>query len=71
MSKDKIIELKVESTYMNKKTKNLYKVLSLDVVNTTNTDDGIMMVLYTDDTGILYVRELNEFIDKFSFSHKG
>lgn len=56
---------------MNKKTKNLYKVLSLDVVNTTNTDDGIMMVLYTDDTGILYVRELNEFIDKFSFSHKG
>ena len=42
----------------------------MDVINATNKDDGIVMVLYEgmkrDGNGVVkFVREYNEFINKF------
>ena len=46
------------------KTGNTYFMCDL-VTNTTNENDGQPMVLYYSMTGIRFVREVNEFIEKF------
>ena len=58
--------------YKNIKTGEIYSVISTDVINATNKNDGIRMVLYEriekdDDslTIIKFVREYNEFLEKF------
>jgi hypothetical protein len=51
--------------YRNKKTKGLYKIVSKNVINSTNDADGQMMILYTDREETLFVRESQEFKLKF------
>lgn len=57
--------------YTHKKSGRLYEVISKEVINATNKDDGTVMVLYksrycdSNKTG-LFVRELNEFNKKSS-----
>lgn len=48
----------------NKKNLKLYKVLD-EVTNSTNENDGQVMVLYQDLKGKKYVREKSEFLEKF------
>lgn len=48
---------------INNKTNNLYKIQSL-ALNTTNVNDGEIMVIYTSDNNI-YTMELKEFLTKF------
>ena len=60
----------MKNTYQHKKSGRLYEVLSEDVINATNTQDGQRMVYYKgtkkDDSGIGYfVREVDEFYNKF------
>ncbi|MCK9416429.1 hypothetical protein M0Q97_07210 [Candidatus Dojkabacteria bacterium] len=56
--------------YKHIKSGRIYNVISMDVINATNKDDGIVMVLYEgmkrDGNGVAkFVREYNEFINKF------
>lgn len=58
--------------FRNKKTKNLYKIKD-KVINTTNAQDGQIMILYEplninvdkDGNKLIFVREQNEFYEKF------
>jgi hypothetical protein len=56
--------------YQHIKTGRIYKVISMDVINGTNVDDGKIMVLYEgmkrDGSGVgIFVREHSEFVEKF------
>ena len=54
--------------YRNKKTGKLYNVISYDVTNATNAQDGQYMVLYcceNDGKRELFVRDSLEFMEKF------
>jgi len=51
---------------LNKKNKQPYRILSNEIINATNEQDGQNMVLYKDMRGNLYVREKNEFNEKFT-----
>jgi hypothetical protein len=63
------------SIYRNKKTKKRYRVIHMSIINATNANDGQVMVLYvnipeldadgTPEAMHGYVREYNEFIEKF------
>lgn len=57
------------SIYKNKKTGNIYEVIRDTVINATNAHDGQRMVLYRDNTGKHYVREFDEFNEKFELSN--
>lgn len=50
---------------VNNKTKKIYDILKVGVINSTNAQDGEEMVLYTDGDN-LFVREMGEFGEKFS-----
>ena len=50
--------------YLHKKTGTVYNVLSFKIINKTNENDGMIMALYDKD-GTIYVRELEEFNEKF------
>jgi hypothetical protein len=60
--------MKIESGefYINKKTKEIYKIIDL-AINTTNKDEGNTMVIYlsVQDNTRIYVREYDEFNEKF------
>ena len=58
--------LKVTKFAKHNKTGNTYFVLSLEIVNATNSNDGQRMILYANSTGQLFVRELEEFLCKFT-----
>lgn len=52
------------------KSGRIYLIISMEIINATNKDDGNLMVLYTgmkkDMSGIgIFVREYNEFFEKF------
>ena len=49
---------------VHKKTGNVYTVITSNVINCTNAQDGQQMVLYTKD-GMWFVREKKEFEEKF------
>ena len=56
--------------YKHLKSGRVYDVLSMNIINATNKDDGSIMVMYQgakrDGTGNMqFVRELNEFLEKF------
>lgn len=53
------------SLWRNKKNQRMYRVLKDNVRNCTNAQDGERMVLYTDQTGQMYVRFCVEFREKF------
>lgn len=46
-----------------KKTGKIYKIMS-NAIDTTNSRDGLEVVIYTDDKNV-FVREITEFCDKF------
>lgn len=58
----------VLGSYMNKKTGKVYTADEV-VTNTTNDCDAQQMVYYWSETGDTYVRELNEFLEKFTLVH--
>ena len=49
---------------INKKNKKRYELIK-PITNTTNAQDGQLMFLYEDENGESFVREINEFQDKF------
>ena len=52
---------------MNNKNKNIYFIINEDIINCTNSQDGQKMVLYsTIDFKMFFVREINEFNNKFT-----
>lgn len=56
--------------YIHIKTGRIYTVISTNIINATNKNDGEIMVLYkglkSDKTGgDMFVREYNEFYEKF------
>ena len=56
--------------YKHKKTGNIYYVFKYDkLINTTNANDGQEMVFYG-RLGKFYVREKNEFYEKFEIIKK-
>lgn len=52
-------------SYIHKKTGNKYSVISAAALDCTNSRDGLAVVVYTDNCGHIYVRELVEFTQKF------
>lgn len=50
--------------YINKKNKHRYLVTGT-AINCTNKDDGMQMVIYNNEEGMVFVREYNEFLKKF------
>ena len=61
----------VDDIWVNKKTGNKYLIISANVINATNADDGQKMVLYKkvgkwfEGQPETFVREYEEFILKF------
>lgn len=58
--------------FKNKKTGKLYTLLSSNVINTTNSTDGIVMCVYVpkpeedgDPVDKIFTREVKEFYEKF------
>lgn len=51
--------------YRNKKTGGVYRLVAVNVTNTTNENDGQKMFLYQNDKSELFVRDENEFLEKF------
>ena len=47
------------------KTGHIYYVVNDNVINATNHDDGVIMVLYVNTDNMCFVRERNEFWQKF------
>lgn len=55
---------KHELCYKHKKTGNLYWKVG-ECINATNANDGQQMVIYRNADGMNFVREVNEFYEKF------
>jgi len=53
--------------FINNKNGCNYVVCSSDVINATNKSDGECMVGYYDVDGKMFVREISEFFEKFTF----
>jgi hypothetical protein len=51
--------------YINLKNKKKYKLLSSNIINSTNSEQAQIMCLYQDEQGKKFVRERNEFFMKF------
>lgn len=51
--------------WINIKNQKRYKVINTTVIDATNEAQERLMVLYKDGRGIKYVRERNEFLEKF------
>lgn len=61
--------IKSDSTIdvVHNKTGNFYKILDSTVINTTNAAGGdVVMILYQNQSGQLFVRDDIEFRDKFT-----
>lgn len=72
---NQIHEITVFDIYQNNKTQDLYTVLDF-AINCTNEQDGQQMVVYTKynkngDIDKVFVREIAEFNNKFTFVRKG
>ena len=53
-------------SWENIKNQKLYQVIDAAIINKTNdSGDGQRMVLYTDEDGRKFVREHDEFMEKF------
>lgn len=55
----------VVEKYIHNKTRNEYTVEG-EALNCTNAQDGQIVVLYRNKNGQLFVREKNEFLQKFT-----
>jgi hypothetical protein len=54
--------------YRNNKTGELYEVISFELTNCTNSQDGLKMVLYKNEYNVCFCRERNEFFQKFTLA---
>ena len=54
------------SPYLHVKSNEVYQVISEKITNATNKDSGNIMVLYANEVGELFVREISEFKNKFT-----
>lgn len=65
---DRSVCLKIENTssYRSKKNGNIYTVMDFFITNATNAQDGDLMVLYFDKHMNPYVRNKEEFYEKFT-----
>jgi hypothetical protein len=52
--------------YKHIKSGDIYTVINNTIINTTNANDGELMVLYHNKDGKLFVREIIEFHEKFN-----
>jgi hypothetical protein len=52
--------------YINNKTKEKYTIGPNDVINATNAQDGQIMTIYVNKAGQHFVREKEEFFEKFT-----
>lgn len=52
--------------WRNNKTGNLYNVLTMDAADATNASNGTRMVIYFREPGKMFVRQYDEFIEKFA-----
>lgn len=52
--------------YKNNKTGEIYTKLETPITNATNAQDGQIMTAYFNDNGNMFVRESNEFKQKFT-----
>lgn len=61
------LQYNYSSSWIHKKTGNLYVVDGI-VLNATNDRDGQLMAMYhsIDNTNMIFVRELKEFLTKFA-----
>jgi hypothetical protein len=57
----------MSKSFKHLKTGNIYEMVRDDVINCTNANDEQIMVLYkrTDKPNLIFVREKNEFYQKF------
>ena len=64
---DKDIYLKIETTakYKNKKNGKIYTVADFLITNATNSQNGDLMILYFDKEMNPYIRNKEEFYEKF------
>lgn len=65
MNKELFKNLLEKTYYRNKKTVNYYMVMYQESINTTNAQDGQEMIIYTDMQNHVFIREKNEFFEKF------
>ena len=56
--------MRAKFTARNKKNGSIYEIISLDITDATNGANDQRMVLYQKD-GVKYVRNYNEFFEKF------
>lgn len=54
-----------EEIWIHKKTGNYYELLYDNAVDATNERGGIIVVVYRNQEGQIFVREKNEFFEKF------
>ena len=67
---NKLSPLNIVGTYKNNKTGDLYEVIEF-AINATNAQDGQEMVIYKKvDKDQKFVREKNEFFEKFTYNEK-
>ena len=57
---------KVTKFAKHNKTGNMYFIFSMEIINATNSNDGQRLILYGDSIGQLFVRERDEFLNKFT-----
>ena len=50
---------------INKKNCKKYFIINKSIRNCTNAQDGQIMIMYRNEEGEIFVREFNEFWDKF------
>jgi hypothetical protein len=56
----------MKEIWINKKKKCKYLVLKMDIINATNSSNGLTMTLYCSlDKKNWYIRETKEFLEKF------
>lgn len=60
----------MSNIYKNKETGKHYEVWRMDLINCTNANDGDLMVIYKNkkDHALTFVREKQEFLDKFELT---
>lgn len=52
-------------TVIHKKTGNKYYIIQENIIDATNSRDGETVILYENEQGMKFVRETNEFWNKF------
>jgi len=60
-----VSKMKIWETYEHIKSGVQYRIYVKPIINATNANDQQIMVLYVNESGQAFVREINEFKTKF------